>query len=89
MLLSLLGSPIILSCSWFILVAEKAYIFYFIYTDYIMKNKKWALLKLGRKSKRIKDDVIESSNEFVVRTKSKKQIHVATDIYSQSETDDK
>ena len=71
MMISIFGSPIRLSCSWFILVAEKAYIFYFIYTDYKMKSKKWALLKLGRKSKLIKDEV-ESSNEFVVRTKSKK-----------------
>lgn len=89
MMMIILGSPLRLSCSWFILVAEKAYIFYFIYSDYKMKSKKWALLKLGRKSKRIKDDFVESSNEFVVRTKSKKHIHVATDIYSQSETDDK
>lgn len=39
--LEILGLSLQLDCSWLEQLAEKTYILYFIYTDYVMKSQKW------------------------------------------------
>lgn len=80
-----------LDCSWLEWLAEKLYIFYFIYTDYVMKSSKWRQGQVSKqKNPKIgKDDIGESSNELMVRTKCKSIGNAAHhEVFSQSENDE-
>lgn len=86
-MLEVFGRSLQLDCSWLEQAAEKGYILYFIYTDYVMKSSKWRQESKQKNPKIGKDDIGESSNELMVRTKCK-PVGVAAEVFSQSENDE-